>query len=341
MKLYSSLMGVVDIRHPQRGIEQLKEAGFVGVVIDYDALEKQMILVDAYEEQIEHICDALNMDLLRVGEKEISLQAEKRSILMKNQARCYHGHFVRGTFSNPDEIVSYIEQKNHMQGNHNYDVCLDVGVCNLCGQNMYDFVKVLGHRLKAIILRDNDGNSDDHLLPFSCAHQNQSKIDWLNLIRGLRELEFDGDLIMSIGDSVMASPVTLRADVIQMAYKQAKYFQWQIQMTRVMRRYENRVLFGAGNMCRNYLKCYGQEFPPLFTCENNESRWGEIFEGVEVCSPEKLKELSSDCAIFICNMYYDEIERQLLEMGIRNPIERFSDEFMPSFYWKRLDMWEG
>lgn len=341
MKLYSSLIGVVDIRHPKRGVAQLNEAGFEGVVIDYDALEQHKIEIDAYEEQIENVCNVLNMDLLRVGGNQMSLQEKKMPILMKNQARCYNGHFVRGTCSNPDEIVAVIDQKNELSGGQNYGVCLDVGFCNLCGLNMYDFVKKMGNRLKAIILRDNDGNSDDHLLPFSCAHQCQSKTDWLNLIRGLRELEFDGDLIMSIGDSVMASPVTLRTSMIRMAYSQAKYFRWQIQMTSVMRQYANRVLFGAGNMCRNYMKCYGQEFPPLFTCENNESRWGETFEGLKVCSPEKLKELSSDCAIFICNMYYDEIEQQLRDMGIRNPIERFSDEFMPSYYWKRLEMWEG
>ena len=94
-------------------------------------------------------------------------------------------------------------------------------------------------------------------------------------------------------------------------------------------------------MCRNYMKCYGKEFPPLFTCDNNKFRWGEWFEGLKIRPPEALKELDKDCAIFICNIYYKEIERQLRDMGLRNPIEFFNDEYMPSYYFDRLDYWEG
>ncbi len=112
-------------------------------------------------------------------------------------------------------------------------------------------------------------------------------------------------------------------------------------MKNVLKRYSKRVLFGAGNMCRNFMKCYGEEFPPLFTCDNNEARWGEQFEGLEIRPPESLKELPSDCAIFICNIYYKEVERQLREMGISNPIEYFNDEYMPSYYFDRLEYWEG
>ena len=35
--------------------------------------------------------------------------------------------------------------------------------------------------------------------------------------------------------------------------------------------------------------------------------------------------------------YYDEIEAQLREMGLKNPIERFNDEYMPSMYTDRFD----
>ena len=53
--------------------------------------------------------------------------------------------------------------------------------------------------------------------------------------------------------------------------------------------------------------------------------------------------MPEECAVFICNIYYDEIEQQLRDMGIKNPIERFNDEFMPSFHFTRLesDAWKG
>lgn len=59
--------------------------------------------------------------------------------------------------------------------------------------------------------------------------------------------------------------------------------------------------------------------------------------GLSVKDPESLKKLVSDCAIFICNIYYREIEEQLKSMGIDNPIEFFNDEYMPSFYFDRLE----
>ena len=53
-------------------------------------------------------------------------------------------------------------------------------------------------------------------------------------------------------------------------------------------------------------------------------------------NPEILRELPKDCCVVICNIYYREIEVQLREMGIEN-IGYFNDEYMPSFYFDRLD----
>ena len=96
-------------------------------------------------------------------------------------------------------------------------------------------------------------------------------------------------------------------------------------------------------MCRNYMKCYGEAYPPLFTCDNNERLWGSSFCGLEVKPPKALevkppkalKELSGDCVVLICNIYYREIEKQLQDMGVKN-IGFFNDEYMPSFHFDRL-----
>ncbi len=59
-----------------------------------------------------------------------------------------------------------------------------------------------------------------------------------------------------------------------------------------------------------------------------------------VKDPESLRGLPENCAVFICNIYYREIEEQLRKMGVANPIEFFNDEYMPSFYFDRLEMKE-
>ena len=162
--------------------------------------------------------------------------------------------------------------------------------------------------MKAVILRDCDGHEEASLLSFTGAYQRQPKTDWLNLIRGLRETGFDGELILNLHDtSAVFSPI-LRPELLRLAKSVADYSKWQIEIEISLKKYSSIVLFGAGNMCRNYMKCYGEKYPPLFTCDNNLKMWGSEFCGLSVKSPESLRELPGDCAIFICNVYYREIE---------------------------------
>lgn len=263
------------------------------------------------------------------------------TILLQNQARELNGHWIRGICSDAGEAASWVDRLNAASGEERFGFCMDTGVCSLCGQDMREYAAVLGNRIKAVILRECDGHHDTSMLPFTCVNRGQAATDWLGAVRGLRETGFDGPLIMEFGTTAAAFSQILRPQFLKLAGACAKYFRWQISMKNVLKKYDSRVLFGAGNMCRNYMKCYGEEFPPLFTCDNNEARWGERFEGLEIKPPESLKELPPDCAVFICNIYYREIERQLREMGIVNPVEYFNDEYMPSYYFDRLEYWEG
>lgn len=259
-------------------------------------------------------------------------------ILLRNQCRNLNGHLIRGICSDAEEAVSWVDRLNVEVGEERFGFCMDVGICNLCGQNMHDFTLKLGDRLKAVVLRGGDGRRANAFLPFTAAGQGQSGTDWLNLIRGLRMTDFDGQLILDCRDTVAAFPLSLRRELIRLAKSVADYFKWQIEMEAILKKYSSIVLFGAGNMCRNYMKCYGEKYPPLFTCDNNRRIWGTDFCGLKVEPPERLKELPEDCAVFICNIYYEEIREQLRAMGVNNPIEYFNDEYMPSYYFDRLEM---
>ena len=144
-------------------------------------------------------------------------------------------------------------------------------------------------------------------------------------------------LILHFPDSARGFSPLLRPRLMELAKAVADYLKWQIELETMLKRYPSRVLFGAGNMCRNYMKCYGEKYPPLFTCDNNAALWGKEFCGLKVREPECLKELPADCAVLICNIYYREIEKQLREMGIAAPIVFFNDEYMPDFYFDRLE----
>lgn len=272
-----------------------------------------------------------------------SAGAQNIMILLENQCKDKNGHLIRGICSDAVKTSEWIDLLNQEAGEERFGFCMDVGVCSLCGQNMYDFIRILGDRLKTVILRDCDGSRENALLPFTCANQGRSQTDWLNLIRGLREICFNGQLILNIKDTASSFSPNLRPALLTMAKSVADYFKWQIGIERVLKKYSAFVLFGAGNMCRNYMKCYGEKYPPLYTCDNNKALWGESFCGLEVKNPVSLNDLDKDCAVVICNTYYREIEAQLKEMGIENPIVYFNDEYMPSFYFDRIkrDVWNG
>lgn len=249
--------------------------------------------------------------------------------LFKNTYRDINGHLVRGDFSDAVRVAEYIDKLNRDAGQDKYGFCLDVGVCNICGQNLYEFIIILGKRIKVVILRENDGQKDSSMLPFSYAPIWKSQTDWKSLILGLRKIDFDGVLLLDYKHSTSAFSHLLRPKINDLAQAVGEYFKWQIDQEKVLKKYDTRVLFGAGNMCRNYMKYYGNKYRPLFTCDNNATIWGKTFEGLEIKEPQVLRKLSPDCAIFICNIYYDEIERQLKDIGVTNPIERFNDEYMP------------
>ena len=127
----------------------------------------------------------------------------------------------------------------------------------------------------------------------------------------------------------------MRPQLLTLAKAVAEYIRWQVEIETQLGKYPSIVLFGAGNMCRNYMKCYGEKYPPLFTCDNNPKLWGTSFCGLEVRPPEALKELPDGCGVLICNIYYREIEKQLRELDVKN-IGFFNDEYMPSFHFDRL-----
>ncbi len=240
-------------------------------------------------------------------------------VLIKNRTRYYSGRAIRDRFCEPHEVLRVIDR----YGSDRLGFCFDTGEANLCGQDPAEMLRALKGVTDAVIVKENDGIERASYLPFTMGRV----LDWGSFFRGMRETGFDGELIFEIGTSMAAHPIPLSGDVVRQAFRMAEYFRWQIEMDRMVAKYPKRVLFGAGNMCRAYMRDYGREYPPLFTVDNDSRVWGSTFEGLEVKQPEALKELDSDVAIFICITYYREIREQLLSMGLTNPIEEFNDEY--------------
>ncbi len=260
---------------------------------------------------------------------------EDTMILLQNQCKDVNGHLVRGVCSDEKIAVKWIDELNKEVGSKRFGFCLDVGVCNLCGQNMQDILVALGERVETILIKDNNGSVENKLVPFTSRSTDSNTTDWLSLIRGLRQIKFDGQLVIDCEDTAKNFSPILRPQLLALSKSIMDYFKWQIELETSLKKYHSIVLFGAGNMCRNFMKCYGEQYKPLFTCDNNSSIWGTKFCGLEVKNPEELKKLSEDCGVYICNIYYREIEQQLKDLGVKN-IEFFNDEYLSSYYEGRL-----
>ena len=291
---------------------------------------------------VEPIVEDVEKDALWTVNREyyLSLLDEARThnvkILLKNMCRNVGGHLIRGVCSDAAEAVAWVDALNTEAGEARFGFCVDMGVCNVCGQDLNEYITPFGDRVKAVILQDGNGSEVQALLPFTAADKKASRTDWLGLIRGLRKIAFDGILVLNLEDTASATSPLLRPALLRYAKQVADYLCWQIEIETTLARYGSRVLFGAGNMCRNYLKCYGEKYPPLYTCDNNPHLWGSRLDGLEIHNPEDLKKLDKDTAVFICNIYYREIEQQLRKMGLPNPIVYFNDEYLPQFHFERL-----
>lgn len=252
-------------------------------------------------------------------------------ILLENQIRDIYGHLIRGICADEIEAAKWIDSLNDRVSKKVFGFCMNVIDYNLCGQNMHEVIRVLGNRIQTVIISEGDGSHASSMLPFTSVCSKCAQTDWLQLIRGLREISYDEALIFQLEDTAGAFPPVLRPHLMQLVKAVADFFQKELEEENLLKKYPRRVLFGAGNLFRFYMSCYGEKYPPLYTCDNNPALWGTEMCGIPVKSPEELKKLPKDCPVFICNLYYRDIRFQLEKMGIENPIEFIDGDYLPSF----------
>lgn len=68
-----------------------------------------------------------------------------------------------------------------------FGICLDTGHLNMCTQGHGEFIRKAGHRLHALHIADNEGERDQHMMPFG-----RGTVDFSEVVDALREVEYDG-----------------------------------------------------------------------------------------------------------------------------------------------------
>lgn len=95
---------------------------------------------------------------------------------------------IEGTCSDPYEAVEYIDTLNEKAGKVCFGLCMDTGHLNLLRKSFRVYVPILGKRITALHIHDNNGASDQHLMPYV------GTINWDDFCNSLHEIGYDGDL---------------------------------------------------------------------------------------------------------------------------------------------------
>ena len=91
-----------------------------------------------------------------------------------------------GVCGNPFEHARYIDEINHPL----LVACIDVGHCSLSGREASDCIRVLGDRLGALHIHDNDYLDDMHTLP------GLSEMNFDEIMKALKDIDYKGDFTL-------------------------------------------------------------------------------------------------------------------------------------------------
>ena len=160
----------------------------IKICSDDTAIEKLFKWIDLYEaigikNMVLH-CDSLIGTELTFEEK-VKANADRLKVLAeyikdKNITICLEN--LRLFTRNADEILSIIKEI----GSDRFGICLDTGHLNISDKDQRAFILKAGKKLKALHIADNQGETDQHLMPFGKGNVNFSEV-----VTALREIGYD------------------------------------------------------------------------------------------------------------------------------------------------------
>lgn len=163
-------------------LELYETIGIENAVLHCDSMYER---ADLTEEQIY----ARNVEVLRQVQ-ELS-KGMKIRICLENL-----GKICRDA----DSLVAIVDQLDPDR----FGICLDTGHLNMCDQSQQEFIMKAGHRLHALHIADNEGERDQHMMPFG-----RGNVDFAKVVAALREVDYNGLFNLEIPGERMA-PLPVR-----------------------------------------------------------------------------------------------------------------------------------
>lgn len=115
---------------------------------------------------------ARNVEKLKIIEAHIKEKGYSIRICLEN---------LKGLFSTADELNNIIDQLDDTC----FGICLDTGHLNLCDGDQTAFIRKAGNRLGALHIADNEGERDQHMMPYA-----KGNIKWDRVVKALNEIGY-------------------------------------------------------------------------------------------------------------------------------------------------------
>ena len=95
---------------------------------------------------------------------------------------------IPGICKDPWQAADLIDRLNKEAGKECFGLCLDTGHLQIAHGDFRTYIPVLGKRIKALHIHDNDGVQDLHRAPYT------GTICWKDFYEALGQIGYDGDL---------------------------------------------------------------------------------------------------------------------------------------------------
>ena len=140
------------------------------------------------------------------------------------------GRMVEGPCCNAEKSAARIDRMNEKYRAEVLGFCFDTGHANLVGLDFERFLTVLGPRLKALHIHDNDGIGDLHQIPFTFTktRENRPSTDWEGFVRGLQRIRYDGVLSFETAPVLAAFPEAMKEKTLTFLADIGKYFSGEV-----------------------------------------------------------------------------------------------------------------
>ncbi len=229
------------------------------------------------------------------------------------------GIFTENAYSDARKLRTLVQELNTRYHTNRYKIAWNIGYANLLQKNLPEEIPLYEGVIGLVHINDNDGYTNQKQMPFTfTVGRGTLSTKWYRIIGQLVRSHFDGWMTADTAGLWARTPKELHLSMLQLLDACFRAWEDQFQLENWLEQPEKKlILFGSGNMAQDYMKEWGEKYPPVCLVDNDPSKWGKRRFGAEIIPPQKLLDIPQEnINLLICNMYYDEIKEQLDGMGV-------------------------